>query len=370
MKVGSLCTGYGGLDLAVDALLGTETVWLAEFDQHASKVCARRFPGVPNLHDITAVDWGSIEPVDVLTAGYPCQPFSHAGRRKGTNDPRHLWPHIARAIRVLRPRLVVLENVAGHLSLGFDSVLGALAELGFNAEWCVVRASDVGACHQRKRLFAVATDTQALRRGQGRRSGTVEGREFNGRPSIELGRRSDALPADPECVGEPGRGEARDVVRAPGRCIGEGLQRQRDRNAADDRGAAAADTDEHGRPRGEEQDLGAVEPGLSAPRRHDLDGLDLAVDWGHYGPAVRRHEHLVGRPAPSPVDHKGRLSPVFVEWMMCLPEGWVTDLMLPDTDPRPDRLSRAQALKILGNGVVPPQAAYAIAHLLGLVRER
>ena len=155
MKIGSLCTGYGGLDMAVEAYFNAETVWCAEYDQYASKLIEERF-GYVNYGDISAIDWSSVEPIDILTAGYPCQPFSQAGNRKGTNDERHIWPHIKEAIRVLRPKFVILENVRGHLSLGFDRVLGDLTELGYDARWKLVRASDVGAPHQRARLFVVA----------------------------------------------------------------------------------------------------------------------------------------------------------------------------------------------------------------------
>ncbi|WP_425297057.1 DNA cytosine methyltransferase [Nocardia brasiliensis] len=94
------------------------------------------------------MDWHSVPPIDILTAGYPCQPFSTSGRRKGKDDPRHLWPFVYEAIRVLRPRLTLLENVAGHRSKGFDTVLGDLAEIGLSAQWVSVRASDIGAPHR------------------------------------------------------------------------------------------------------------------------------------------------------------------------------------------------------------------------------
>jgi DNA-cytosine methyltransferase len=155
MKIGSLCTGYGGLDLAVEEHFGAETVWCAEFDKYASQVIEQRF-GIPNHGDISKIDWESLEPVDIITAGYPCQPFSHAGSRKGTDDSRHIWPHIAKAISVLRPKYVVLENVRGHLSLGLKEVLQELASLGYDAQWRAVRASDTGAPHRRERIFIVA----------------------------------------------------------------------------------------------------------------------------------------------------------------------------------------------------------------------
>jgi DNA (cytosine-5)-methyltransferase 1 len=166
LTYGSLCSGYGGLDLAVEAVFGAEPLWHFEVDPHASKVLAAHWPDVPNHGDLTATDWTTVAPVDVICGGYPCQPFSHAGQRKGTTDDRHIWPHIADALRVLRPRYAVFENVAGHVSLGFDAVLADLAEIGFDAEWVTVRASDVGACHRRERLFILAADADRGRRPQ------------------------------------------------------------------------------------------------------------------------------------------------------------------------------------------------------------
>ncbi len=106
MKIGSLCTGYGGLDLAVETFFNAEMVWCAENDKYASKVIEARF-NKPNLGDIKQIDWSSIEPIDILTAGYPCQPFSHAGHRKGENDERHIWPHILKGISILRPKFII-----------------------------------------------------------------------------------------------------------------------------------------------------------------------------------------------------------------------------------------------------------------------
>ena len=157
---GSMCSGYGGLDLAVEAAFGATPLWHAEVEPAASQIVAAHWPEVPNLGDITKVAWDEATRPDIICGGYPCQPFSTAGLRKGSNDDRHLWPHIADAVRVLRPRWVVLENVAGHITLGFERVLGDLAALGFDAEWATLRASDVGACHPRTRLFIVAANAQ------------------------------------------------------------------------------------------------------------------------------------------------------------------------------------------------------------------
>lgn len=173
MRVGSLCTGILGSELAIDLIgLEPELVWYSEIDKHALTVLNEQEPNVPNLGDIKKIDWTTVPPIDVLTAGYPCQPFSVAGNRKGTDDPRHLWPWIAEAVRILRPRIALFENVSGHLSKGFDTVLCDLASLGYDAEWGTLRASDVGACHQRNRLFIVATDTDGPSDGSEERDQT------------------------------------------------------------------------------------------------------------------------------------------------------------------------------------------------------
>ena len=154
--IGSVCTGYGGLDMAVRAVFGGELLWWSDIDPGPIAAMNHHHPTVPNLGDLKAVHWHAVPRVDVFTAGYPCQPFSNAGKRLGLDDPRHLWPWIAYAVAVLRPRIVVLENVAAHLSRGFRTVAEDLAALGYRFDWTLVRASDVGAPHRRERLFVVA----------------------------------------------------------------------------------------------------------------------------------------------------------------------------------------------------------------------
>ena len=156
--IGSLFSGYGGLDIAVAAHYKAQVIWHVEWERAPSLVLDAHWPGIPNHGDVTTIDWAAMPPVDILTGGYPCQPFSHAGLRRGTDDVRHLWPHAATAIRLLRPRICVFENVSGHLGLGFDTVLGDLAALGFDVRWGVVRASQTGAPHRRERLFIVASN--------------------------------------------------------------------------------------------------------------------------------------------------------------------------------------------------------------------
>lgn len=166
LTVGSLFSGIGGLDLGLERA-GMNVIWQSEIEPYACRVLAKHWPDVPNLGDITTIDWSSVERPDVICGGYPCQPFSLVGERGGESDPRHLWPYFARAIRVLRPRYAVLENVPGHLSLGFGRVLGDLAELGFAAWWDSIPAAAVGAPHLRYRVFVVAYSG-----GEGRREDT------------------------------------------------------------------------------------------------------------------------------------------------------------------------------------------------------
>lgn len=159
--IGSLCTGYGGLDMgAVTALGGGRIAWVADPDPHVGAVLAARLSGVPNLGDIRQVDWSAVEPVDVITAGFPCQDISSAGRRAGIRHGRRsaLWHDVARAVDSLRPGLVIVENVAAlrWKGGGLDVVLGDLTMAGYDCAWNSVRASDIGAPHRRESVFVLA----------------------------------------------------------------------------------------------------------------------------------------------------------------------------------------------------------------------
>ena len=160
LTVGSLFSGIGGFDLGLERA-GMKVIWQSEIDEFASKVLKKHWPDVPNLGDITKVDWTNIERPDVICGGYPCQPFSTAGKRGGATDPRHLWPAMFNAICLLRPRYALMENVRGHLSMGFGDVLADLASIGFDAEWQVIPAASVGAPHKRDRVFIVAYPNDA-----------------------------------------------------------------------------------------------------------------------------------------------------------------------------------------------------------------
>ena len=161
LTVGSLFSGIGGIDLGLERTGHFRTIWFSEIDPYASRVLAKHWPNVPNLGNVKEIDFGRIERPDVLVGGYPCQPFSTAGKRQGEQDPRHLWPECVRALRILRPRYALFENVRGHISLGFPRVLADLASIGFNAEWQVIPAAAAGAPHKRDRLFIVAYPNDA-----------------------------------------------------------------------------------------------------------------------------------------------------------------------------------------------------------------
>ena len=159
MPILELCAGYGGLGMAVEALTGDAVAYVAEVDPVACRILEARLPGAPNIGDITAYDWSPLAgQVDIVTAGFPCQDISNAGTRKGINGERSgIWKNVADAVRVLRPRLVFLENVAVIRSRGLDVVAGDLASIGYDLRWTCLRASAVGAPHQRDRWFGLAS---------------------------------------------------------------------------------------------------------------------------------------------------------------------------------------------------------------------
>lgn len=153
MNVVSLCSGVGLIDLGLE-WAGFRTVQVCEIDEWCRSILRQRFPDAAVHDDAWTIQ---PEPCDLVAAGFPCQPVSVAGRRAGQDDDRWLWPAVERAIRLARPRYVLLENVPGIASLGLGDVLRGLAVLGFNAEWTVFGAWQTGALHRRDRWWLVAT---------------------------------------------------------------------------------------------------------------------------------------------------------------------------------------------------------------------
>jgi DNA (cytosine-5)-methyltransferase 1 len=160
MKVGSLFSGIGGLDLGLERA-GMTITWQVEKDDYCRKVLAKHWPRVPCYVDIADCGKQNLEPVDLICGGFPCQPVSCAGKRKGDADERWLWLEFARLVCELRPRWVLAENVPGLLSADagrlFGGILRDLAELGYNAEWELLPACAFGAPHIRYRVFILAS---------------------------------------------------------------------------------------------------------------------------------------------------------------------------------------------------------------------
>ncbi|WP_087485369.1 DNA cytosine methyltransferase [Brachybacterium massiliense] len=351
VRIGSLFSGYGGLDLAVEYATGGETIWFSEINTPSIRVFAHHWPGIPNLGDITSVDWATVPPIDVLIGGFPCQDVSTVGKGAGLAPGTRsgLWSHMAAAIDALQPELVIIENVRGLLSasairptpegttpdarnpddatdepatavrnlepdpwpLGDEptrplrahgAVLGDLADLRRTARWTDLPASLAGAPHHRSRFFLTAHREDAVPDTFGLRL---------------LARRRDPGPG----TDTPGHDRPEPPGDRPGAARAAWLARQLER--------------------------------VRDPVRPDRGHLHR---WGRYAQAITRWEQITGRATPAPAilnEEKGpRPAPEFVEWLMGLPAGWVTD---PGHG-----LTAAQQNAALGNGVLPLQAVVAL----------
>jgi DNA-cytosine methyltransferase len=168
--IGSLFSGVGGLDLAVEQVFGGITIWQCEANPEARKVLLRRFD-VPVFHDITTIHWGRMPRVDILCGGFPCQDVSSAGLRKGLVEGTRsgLWRYFAEGIDALRPNVVVIENVKGLLTAksadgrkAIDVVTDDLRDIGYDFRMKVLAASAVGAPHKRERVFILARPREEL----------------------------------------------------------------------------------------------------------------------------------------------------------------------------------------------------------------
>lgn len=349
MRVGELCAGYNGLGMAVEEVFGATPAWFSEYDAAPSKILAHHYRDVPNYGDMTKIDWASIEPADIISGGTPCQDLSAAGKRGGMTEGTrsNLWVQMREAIAIQQPAYVVWENVRGAYSATAASdlercpgcmgeptdggsvlralgrVLGDLASLGFDAEWRGLRAADVGACHPRYRVFVLATHP-----------GRIGGRKSNVPAGINAARAN------------------RSAV--PNESGTRPLRHQR--------GATTPNRDDlgnHWTGKWTEQDWrGQLADG-------HLDATE--INWDVYAEAIARHEAVMGRRAPAPTEPTGRngghrLSPRFTEWMMGLPDGWVTDPAIG--------ITWQEQVKACGNGVVPQQAVAALSDMLAAFNQK
>jgi DNA (cytosine-5)-methyltransferase 1 len=183
--MGSLFAGIGGFELGFTRA-GFDVSWEVEIDPYCQKVLAKNFPEAERFGDIRECGSHNLKPVDVICGGFPCQDISNAGLRAGiTGERSGLWKEYARIIRELRPRFVLVENVAALLGRGMGVVLGDLAEIGYDAEWTVISAADVGAPHLRERIWIVAYPRGEGRREDARSTYANEG-EHAGRRALQM----------------------------------------------------------------------------------------------------------------------------------------------------------------------------------------
>lgn len=389
--IGSLFTGYGGLDMGVAMAVDPDArvAWTSDVEPGPCRLAEVRWPGIPNIGDITQVDWSGVEPVDIICGGSPCQDLSLAGRRAGmaSGTRSGLWESMFEAIKTLRPRLVVWENVRGSLTSGAFSlveseqgllgdradgpalraagrVVGDLASIGYDTQWCLIRASDVGAPHQRERLFVTghpAGEPWQLR-------GLAASVEAQGGRSLGESRGPDRTP------GALIRRRPRRIIRPAGTRTGMSLSQAvqmlptpQATNATASSTGYGANLHEIARellptPKAGDAVMGLPRTSGRPPEKstHLATRLEY-TDYGMYAPAIARWEQVLGREAPAPTvpptreGGRARLSTKFVEWLMGLPDGHVTGEDLG--------LTREQQLRLLGNGVVPQQGAAAIYQL-------
>lgn len=390
LTIGSLFSGYAGLDLAVAAATGAETKWFFEYDDGPATILQHHFPDVPNYRDVTTADWASVPPVDIICGGSPCQDLSAAGKRAGMAEGTrsNLWVAMREAIATIRPRLVVWENVQGALSaravsesdmelgsgpLGegvgrggylraLGRVLGDLADLGYDAQWTTVRASDVGAPHYRARVFLVAHPADTA--GVGLQAGRAGGQVWPTLARVDGGEntlpeRLTHLPTPKASDGIMGRPRTSGRPIEKSTFLGTIVTVMGDHREEDLPHLPTPDTNPGGGGQLTAEERRAQNRTVSV--NNAVMGLDTDSDkFGKYTPVVQRWEKVTGVSAPDPTElnskGKPRLNAAFAEWMMGLPLGWVTDV---------PGVTRAQQLKAIGNGVCPQQALVALNELLG-----
>ena len=165
-----LFSGIGGFSLGLETAGLAETVAFCDIEDYCQKVLNKHWPHVPIFSDIKELNYETlrakgINNIDIITGGYPCQPFSVAGRKKGEQDPRHLWPEYFRLVKELRPTWVIGENVSGHIKQGLDTVLENLESEGYSTRTFSISASSIGANHKRERVWILAHSGRSLREG-------------------------------------------------------------------------------------------------------------------------------------------------------------------------------------------------------------
>jgi len=182
MRLLDLFSGIGGFSYAAETLIGGyETVAFCEMDKFCQKILKKHWPQVPIFDDVRTIDAARLGRIDIVTGGYPCQPFSQAGRRQGEEDERHLWPEMLRIIKSCQPRYVLAENVAGHVTMGLDQVLTDLEDQGYTTRAIIVPACAKNAPHRRDRVWIIGQNvddsndsTDRAKRGKTRKEDSLQ----------------------------------------------------------------------------------------------------------------------------------------------------------------------------------------------------
>ncbi len=378
-----LCAGYGGICLGLKRVIPNLRV--VAYSEIESFACANLVAKIEKGRLDAAPIWTDLKTfpakefygkVDIITGGYPCQPFSHAGQRQGEDDPRHLWPYIRSIVGSARPLYVFLENVEGHITLGLDTVISDLGELGYRTTWGIFSASEIGAPHERKRVFilgrlADATSPEpnglsGIQRQKDRSIRNASGEGKLAHPGRERRRGRDN--GEPRGSGRPLQTEGSSELADAGYLPGCAQQKQQQKECPEKfcRGAELADSNEAGR--GEQcgavtvrQELRPVEcsryPSRPGEPQYEWEPPRVADNCNRRddgrGNGVGRRER---QPEKAGETVTG-----------CGGEGDGLRQTQPALGGNPDEYpdwmvrstSRVDELRLLGNGVVPATAAKA-----------
>lgn len=341
LKIGSLFSGIGGLDIACETALDGETVWQFENADAPRAVLARHFPNATQYTDVVTADPATLPPIDVLCGGFPCQDLSQAGSRKGLTGSRSgLYVHLLRFADALQPQYVVIENVRGLLK--YKARLDAdFRAIGYGLRWIKLKASDVGAPHRRERVFVLGIKGQ-------------HDAPFTLTPTTFVSNGVAAWPT-PTC-GDARASGSRSLPGSKahsGTSLTDAVKPSRVKAGANWSTPSASDN----------RSRGNSESG-----------------------AVKRRIANGGRQINLSMQVPGRLNPTWVESLMGFPQGWTLptgdalEFLQPEWPAGRDQAQHAweaprlmtgkpvrgrpARLKALGNAVVPAQGIAAIKHLL------
>ena len=221
-----LFSGLGGFSLGLEATGGFETVAFCDIEKFSRKVLKQHWPNIKQYKDIKELTYEQIKedtlaPIDIITGGYPCQPFSIAGSQRGEKDKRHLWPDMFRIVKECKPTWVIGENVSGHIKLGLDTVLQDLESEGYSVRAFSISASSIGANHQRERVWIIAhSNMENTRQHGGGIESTWDTESFGSRASEETQWSTNSSQTN-------GSGEGASSMAESSDANSQGLQRRR-----------------------------------------------------------------------------------------------------------------------------------------------